>query len=86
MPVASMRAEDGVRFRQMKTNACCDRFLPNVRVTRAMDKSSLMTSREFLFGVPDNEHRSVKREDLIVGHGKSFSVFSFQIANRKSQI
>ena len=81
-----MRAENGVSFREMETNTCCDRFLPDIRVTRAMDESPLMTSREFLFGVPDNEHRSVKREDLIVGHGKSFSVFGFQFSVFRFQI
>ena len=85
MSVTSMCAEDGVSFCQMEANAGCDRFLPDIRVTRAMDKSSLMTSREFLFGVPDNEHRSIKREDLIVGHGIGVSVFNFQFSNRKSK-
>ena len=37
-------------------------------MTSAMDQSSLMTSRQFLFGLANNLHDAIEGEDLFVGH------------------
>jgi hypothetical protein len=68
MSVTTMRAEDCVGFRQMRTDASRYCFLPDVCMTRPVNKSALMTAREFLFRMPDNEHGAIQRQNLVIGH------------------
>ncbi len=63
VPMSSMRGKDRVALGQMSTHARRDRFLSHVGVARSVDEPALVTPREFLFGLADDLHGSVKGED-----------------------
>jgi len=75
-----MRAENSVCFRQMRTDSGCNRFLPDVRMTRTVNQSSLMTAGKLFFGLPDDAHRAVQRKQLIVAH---YLLSAFKVAGSK---
>lgn len=66
--MASMSAEDRIVCVEMSTDSRGDGFLSDIRMTGSMDQSPLMTSRQFFFGLANNLHRAIKRNDLFVGH------------------
>jgi len=66
--MASMSAEDRIVCVEMSTDRRGDGFLSDIRMTSSMDQSPLMTSRQFFFGLANNLHRAIKRNDLFVGH------------------
>jgi hypothetical protein len=50
----------------MRANSSRNGLLPDVRVTRTMDQSSLVTPREFFFRLPDYLHGSIEGKDMFV--------------------
>jgi hypothetical protein len=61
MSVTSMSTEDGIFRIQMSTDGRGDGFLSDIRMTSSMNQSSLMTSRQFFFGLANDLHGAIKR-------------------------
>ena len=66
--MAAMRAEDRIVVREMCADARRNGFLADIRMTRAEDQTTLMTTREFLFGLSDDLHRPVQSKGLVLCH------------------
>jgi hypothetical protein len=60
MTMTAMRAEDGVRFMQMRANTRGDGFLANIGVTGTVDESALMRFCQAFFHHADREHGAVE--------------------------
>lgn len=60
MTMTAMRAEDGIRFMQMRAHACGYGFLANIGVTGAVDEPALMRFCQAFFHHADREHRAVE--------------------------
>jgi hypothetical protein len=62
MPVAAVRAEDHVFVAQAREDASGDRFLADIGVAGAMDKSALVGLGELQFAFPDEQHPAIHFE------------------------
>ena len=71
MSVASMSTEYRIMCVEMSTDGRGDGFLSDISMAGTMNQSSLMTSRQFFFGLANNLHRAIKRNELFVGHDSS---------------
>ena len=71
MPVTAMRAEDDVIAAKMCTHPRGDRFLADVGVAGPVNQPALMRSRQLLFAAADQEHRAIKRQELVVAQDAS---------------
>jgi putative transposase len=60
MTVTAMRAEDGIRFMQMRAHTRGDCFLADIGVAGSGDEPALMRFREPLLDHADGEHGAVK--------------------------
>ena len=60
MSMAAVRAEDGVRFMQMRAHARGDGFLADIGVAGTVDESALMRFCESLLHHADDEHGAVE--------------------------
>ena len=60
MPMAAMRAEYRVALPEMSAYADGNRLLPDIRVTRAQDETTLMQTRQLLLRTADAKHLPVK--------------------------
>lgn len=60
--VSAMRAEDRIDRSEMRADAGRDGLLTDVRVAGPVDETALMTARQFLFRLTDDEHRAVEEE------------------------
>ena len=60
VPVPPVRAENGIIGTEVRAYACCNCFLADVRVARAMNQSARVTSCELLLRRSNQLHRAVQ--------------------------
>ena len=81
VPVPAVRAEDDVVAAQMRTNPGGDRLLPDVGMTGPVNQPALMRSRQLLFAAPDQDHRAIKGQELVVAQmGRSIGRVEFLLS------
>ena len=67
MTMPPVRAEDNIRWPQMGGNAGCDRLFADIRMAGTMDQASLVTASQFLLGLSNRLHDTIKRLNDITG-------------------
>ena len=67
MSMPPMSAEDDIRWSQMSRNTGGDGFFPDIRMAGAVDETSLMASSQFLFGLSNRLHDTIKRLNDVTG-------------------
>jgi uncharacterized protein (DUF1684 family) len=60
MTMTAMRAEDGIRFMQMRANTRGDGFFAHIGVAGTVDESALMRFCQAFFHHADREHGAVE--------------------------
>ncbi len=64
----AMRAEDNIPIGQMSAHTGSDRFLTDIGVTGAVNESSLMTTSQLLFRLPNQLHGSIELQNRLFFH------------------
>jgi hypothetical protein len=69
--MTAMRAENDIFRFQTCTNSDRNRLLADIRVTRPVNQSALMRTSQLLLAPPDQEHLTVKGQELdLIQSGK----------------